>query len=157
MRKILMGSISMVLMMSFNTQAEDTVELEPGLYAFKTIVDIGQQTVHQEEYEYCIYEGNNSRSFVELIDEISGDGDCDVSNVRFGAGKGTASVMCPDTGLGFPIMGQMDGYYTSTTYGATTVAKSPMGEADITVTTTVKRLVDCPEGWTPPEGYSDED
>lgn len=157
MRKIFVGSISIVLMMSFNAQAEDKVELEPGLYAFKTIVDIGQQNVHQEQYEYCIYEGNNSRTFDELADEISGEGDCDVSNVRFGAGKGTASVMCPDTDLGFPIMGELDGYYTSTTYGATTVAKSPMGGPNITVTTTVKRLMDCPEGWKPPEAYSDED
>lgn len=157
MRKFIMGSMSTMLMLSFSAQAEDKVELDPGLYAFKTVVSMGQQEMHQEEYEYCIYEGNNSRSFDELVNEISGEGDCELSNVSFGAGKGTATIMCPNTDLGFPLTGQMDGYYTRTTYGATTVAKSPIGGPDITVKTTVNRLQDCPEGWVPPEGYSDED
>jgi len=157
MRKITMGLPLAVMAMSVSAQAADEVDLEPGLYMFKSIVDIGQQVVHAEEYEYCILEENSTRTVDELIEEIAGDGDCEVNDVNFGGGEGTATIMCPNTELGFPLTGRVEGYYTSTTYGATTIATSPVEGADVTVTTTATRLMDCPEGWEPPEGYSDKD
>jgi len=136
--------------------AEDGVEVEPGLYGFATTVSMGGQTILEDRYEYCIFEDNNSRTFDELMDELVTDSECDVSNVSFGGGKGSATISCPNTDLGIPLDGQMDGYYSRTRYGATTVAQSPMGGPKVTIKTTADRLSECPDGWTPPEGYSDE-
>ena len=159
MKKAMMMPAALLLCVSLGVSAtaEEKVEVNPGLYAYTTTVDVGPQNVVNDSYEYCIFEGNNSRSFDELMTDWLGDTNCDVTNSSFGGGKGSATVSCANTDLGVPINGTIEGYYSRTSYGGVTKAKSPMGGMEITVKTTAKRMSDCPAGWTPPEGYSDED
>lgn len=134
--------------------AEDKVEIDPGLYQYNHIVKIGPQQIHAEDYQYCIFEGDNSRTLSQLVEALVSEGSCDVSNISFGGGKASADVSCSNTGLGFPLSGNLSANYAATQYDVKAVAQSPMGGPPITVTTDVKRIKACPADWTPPEGIS---
>lgn len=142
------------LLLAPSSLAEDKVELDPGLYQFDHTVKIGPQMVHTDDYQYCIFADDNSRTVSQLVDSLTSGGECSVSNVSFGGGKGSADVSCDNTELGFPINGNLTANYTNTQYDVVAVAQSPMGGPPITVTTDVKRVKACPPDWTPPEGIS---
>ena len=153
-RKALTAPIIIIAMFSFNTQAEDTIEVEPGLYAYSSVININGRSLPQEPYEYCLFEGINSRTFAEIIAEISGDGNCNVTNAQFGSGQATADISCPTTELSFAMAGKVTGNYTATSYSTTTTMRSPLGGPEVIVKTTARRTIACPADWTPHEGIS---
>jgi hypothetical protein len=152
----LIGCIALTFVptVTASNNSESRVEIDPGLYQYNHVVKIGPQVLHTDDYQYCIFEDNNSRTLSELLDSLSGEGECTVSNVSFGGGKGSADVSCDNTELGFPVTGTLTANYTRTQYDVTAVAQSPMGGPQITVLSDVKRLKACPPDWTPPEGIS---
>lgn len=154
MRRTFTIPIMMVALLGFKVQAKDRIELDPGLYAFRTVIFVDGKNLAQEPYEYCLFKGINSRTFDEIIMEISGGGNCDVTNAQIGVGIGSADVSCPTSDVGFAMVGKVMANYTATSYSATVMTKSPMGGAEVIVKTTANRIMNCPKGWTPPEGVS---
>lgn len=130
--------------------AAQSVTLEPGLYDFSHVVTMMGTAAPADTYEYCVVEGENSKTLDELIEGLSDGGQCSVSNVNMTASTGRADVTCTNTGLGMDVSGTLDAKYGPDFYDIDTKAKlGPIG--GIRVTTKVKRRGMCPEGWDNPD------
>jgi len=123
--------------------AAQSVTLDPGLYDISTKITMGGNEISADESEYCILEGENSKTFDELAAAIPGEGQCTMSNVSMTESTGTANFACTDTDMGFDVSGTMDAKFGSNFYDIDTVAEIPiMGR--VFVKTKVLRRGECP-------------
>ena len=133
--------------------AAQSVTLDPGLYDYSHVVTIMGRATPADSYEYCLVEGQNSKTLDELVAGLADGGQCTVSNVNMTASTGRADVTCTNTGLGMDVSGTLDATYTSSSYDVDTTAKiGPIG--NIQVKTKVRRRGECPEGWNNPDDVS---
>ena len=123
--------------------AAQTLTIDPGLYDVSTNVYVGAGELTADETVYCVVEGENSKSFDDLVAGIAGDGQCLFSDVSMTGTTGTANFACTDTALGFDVSGTMEAKYGSDFYDIDTRAVIPiMGE--VLVKTKVRRRGECP-------------
>lgn len=133
--------------------AAQTVTLDPGLYDFTTDISIMGHHVKTETYEYCFYQGKNSKTFDEIASDVAGGGHCTLSNSILTASTGSTDVQCTDPDLGLKIKGRLEATYGSDYYNVKGTANIG-GFQDITTDTKVKRRSDCPADWTNPDDVS---
>ena len=122
--------------------AAQSVTLEPGLYDYSNIFSTGDLVLATDESEYCIKDGENSKTLDELVASLAGDGNCTVSNVSMTDSTGRANLVCTGTDLGVDIAGTLDAKFGSDFYDVDTRAK--LGPLDVLVKTKVRRRGDCP-------------
>ena len=136
--------------------AQDTViEIDNGLYAFSSGLTVNGQNMLQKDYEYCLTDKHTKRSLSELVNELSGDGECDVTNIQVGMGRGSADVSCFIEEFGAKATGVVEADYSRTHYNVNTVSRVG-GAIDMRTNVKARLVGDCPTGWTPPPGISDE-
>lgn len=130
-----------------------SVSLEPGLYDYSHVVNLGGLQMPADEYEYCVVEGENSKTIEELVAGLAGEGQCTVSNVSMTASTGRADITCTETGLGMDISGTLEAVYGADFYNVDSRADiGPMGQ--VHVKTKVRRRGVCPVGWDNPDNVS---
>lgn len=129
-----------------------TVTLEPGLYDFTHKMTVNGQTRRMEDYEYCIREGRNSKSFDEIVAEIMDGGQCTASSLMITQSTGSARVSCTDPDFGITYTGDMEAEYGADYYNVDATAR--VNGMPITVKTRVKRRSACPAGWNNPDNVS---
>jgi len=129
-----------------------TVTVDPGLYDFTHVMRVNGQTASNDDYEYCITEGRNSKTIDEIVADIVEGGQCTARNVVVTQSTGRADVSCIDPDFGLQINGRMEADYGSDFYNVNTTAS--INGMPVTVKTTVKRRGACPAGWNNPDGVS---
>lgn len=132
--------------------AANSVTLDPGLYDLSHVVMMAGRALPADEYEYCVEDGDNSRTLEELLDSLAGDGECRVSNVNMTDSKGRADVTCTGTDLGVDISGTLEAQYGSDFYDIDT--RAGLGPIQIHVKTKVRRRGKCPANWDNPDNVS---
>ncbi|MEP4052871.1 MAG: DUF3617 family protein [Litorimonas sp.] len=132
----------------------NSVTLDPGLYDYSHVVMMGGRALPADEYEYCVEEGQNSKTLDELVASLAGDGECTVSNVNMTSSTGRADVACTDTELGMDISGTLEAEYTSSSYDVDT--RADIGPIQLLVKTKVRRRGECPVDWDNPDNVSPE-
>ena len=96
-----------------------------------------------QSYEYCLREGENSKTLDELVATLSDGAECSVTNVSMTSTTGRADVSCSDTGLGMDISGRIEAKFGPDFYDVDTQAK--LGQfIPIQVKTKVRRRGACP-------------
>ena len=129
-----------------------SVTLDPGLYDYSHVVMMGGSALPADEYEYCVEDGQNSKTLDELVASLAGDGECTVSNVNMTSSTGRADVACTDTELGMDISGTLEAEYTSSSYDVDT--RADIGPIQLLVKTKVRRRGECPVDWDNPDNVS---
>ena len=132
-----------------NMAIAQTVSLDPGLYQYSHILNMGGQDMGVEELKYCVREGENSKSLDELVERLSDGGQCQLSNVSMTNSAGSADIMCTGTSLGFEINGRLDAKFGSDFYDIDTT--TALGPLKIILKSKVRRSGDCPENWKNPD------
>ncbi len=134
--------------------AAQTVTLAPGLYDYAHVVSIGGMALPADESEYCIAEGDNSKTLDELVASLAGDGECTVSNVNMTGSTGRADLSCTDTDLGMDISGTLTADYGPDFYNVDT--RASLGPMQVLVRTEVRRRGECPANWGNPDDITPE-
>ena len=130
--------------------AAQSVTLAPGLYDYSHVITMLGNETPADTYEYCVEDGENSKTLDELVAGLSDGGQCTVSNVNMTSTTGRADIVCTETGLGMDVSGTLEATYGPDFYDVYTTAKlGPIG--GIKVKTKVRRRGDCPEGWDNPD------
>lgn len=133
--------------------AEQTIEIDPGLYAYSTGVVVNGQSMLNDDYEYCLEPEDTKMTLSEIVAELEDLGSCEITNINVGDSQGEADFSCYMEDMGMTSTGHLKADYTSTDYKVVTDGKIG-GMLTARATVTARRLGDCPAGWTPPEGYS---
>jgi len=131
-----------------------TVSLKPGLYDYSHVFNLGGQDVSADEYEYCLREGENSKTLDELVESLSSGGECKLSNVSMTRSTGRADIACTDTGLGMDIRGTIEAEFGSDFYDVNAFAA--FGPLQLVVKSKVRRRGECPVNWKNPDDVSAE-
>jgi hypothetical protein len=113
---------------------------------------IGGRGMPADKYEYCVREGQNSKTLDELVESLAGDGECTVSNVNMTSSTGRADIVCTGTDLG-DVSGTMEAEYGADFYTVDT--RADLGPLSVHVKTKVRRRGDCPADWNNPDGVSE--
>lgn len=130
-----------------------SVTLDPGLYDFTHNVTMNGQPVRAKDYEYCIRDGQNSKTMNELVGDMVEDGSCAVSDASITDSTGRANFSCTDPDFGLKITGSVTADYGTSFYNAfATADMGPMG--NLSVKTKVRRRSECPAGWNNPDDVS---
>ncbi len=132
--------------------AAQSVTLDPGLYDYSHTLMIGGRGMPADKYEYCVREGQNSKTLDELVESLAGDGECTVSNVNMTSSTGRADILCTGTDLG-DVSGTMEAEYGADFYTVDT--RADLGPLPVHVKTKVRRRGDCPADWNNPDGVSE--
>lgn len=122
-----------------------SVTLDPGFYDYSHTFILGGREISSDQNEYCLREGENSRTLDELVASLSESGECSISNVSMTSSTGSADVVCTDTGLGMDISGRLEAEFGSDFYNVDT--RAALGQfIPIHVKTKIRRRGACPEG-----------
>lgn len=120
-----------------------TLTLDPGLYDYSHSFTVAGGELPGQSYEYCLREGENSKTLDELVATLSDGAECSVTNVSMTSTTGRADVSCSDTGLGMDISGRIDAKFGPDFYDVDTQAK--LGQfIPMQVKTKVRRRGACP-------------
>ena len=93
--------------------AAQTITFTPGLYEYSAILNVFGQTMSEDTSEYCIVEGDNSRTLEALVDDLSGNAQCTLSNVSLTDTTGQADFVCQPESLGLEVLGRMNAEYSA--------------------------------------------
>ena len=126
-----------------------SVTLDPGLYDYAHVLNLGGRDMAADEFQYCVREGENSRSLDELVESLSNGGQCKLSNIYMTNSTGRADVTCTNTGLGLDIQGVLDARFGPDFYNVDAVAA--VGPIQITLKSKILRRGDCPADWKNPD------
>jgi len=122
--------------------AAQSVTLDPGLYDYSHVVSMGGNDLPADESEYCVIDGENSKTLGELIDSLAQGGDCSISNVNMTESTGRADMACTNTEMGMDITGTLEAEYGSDWYDVDTTAQ--IGPMQVSIRTEVRRRGECP-------------
>ena len=135
-----------------NTASAQTVSLDPGLYNYSHVLNVGGQDMGAEDLKYCVREGENTKSLDELVERLSDGGQCKLTNVSMTNSAGSADIICTETDLGFDINGKLDARFGSDFYDVDTT--TALGPLKVILKSKVRRAGDCPESWKNPDEVS---
>lgn len=141
-RFISLLSLSLIALALPQIAAAQSVTLDPGLYDTSVSFIAGGALMTSDESEYCVKDGENSKTFDELVAEVSGEGQCTISNVSMTRSTGTADFACTETSIGFDVAGSMEANFGPDFYNLDARSEVPfMGE--ILVKTKIRRRGEC--------------
>ena len=121
------------------------VTLDPGLYDYSHVLNLGGQDMAADEFQYCIRDGENSRTLDELVESLSNGGQCKLSNISMTNSTGRADISCTDTGLGLDVQGVLDAKFGPDFYDVDAIAA--LGPIQITFKSKIQRRGECPADW----------
>ena len=145
-------SFSLVASAIPNAASAQTVSLDPGLYEYSHVLNVGGQDMGAEDLKYCVREGENTKSLDELVERLSGGGQCKLTNVSMTNSTGSADIICTETDLGFDINGKLDAKFGSDFYDVDTT--TALGPLKVILKSKVRRAGDCPVSWKNPDEVS---
>lgn len=61
---------------------DTTVEVNPGLYNYHSWVSMAGQKMLDKSYEYCLTPDIAHKDLSQIVEELGGDGDCQVTNLQ---------------------------------------------------------------------------
>ena len=132
-----------------NSAVAQSVSLDPGFYDYSHVIDSSGLQIAAEDAQYCVREGENSRSIDELIEGLSGAGDCELNNVSLTNSTGRADINCTDTDLGLDIQGTVEAEFGSNFFDVGVVAS--LGPIPIGINANARRRGECPVDWKNPD------
>ena len=92
-----------------------TIEVEPGLWSYDTVVFLASQQVHSEQSRECINVKDSKRNLDDLVDQLRKEGNCSITNVRHTPGHGEADAICQNNEFG-TARGKISADYTKVRY-----------------------------------------
>lgn len=127
-----------------------SVTLEPGLYTYSNIISLSGRELSADRGEYCVREGQNSKSLDELVSSLSGGGECTLENVSMGQTRGQADLTCTKTQLGMDMSGTLQAEFGPDFYKVNTNAV--LGRfLPVQAKTDIRRKSACPESKLSPD------